>query len=87
MKYLTSALAGAGVSVFALWWLHVPDGKVDAQKVYAEAYAQGRKDALDVRNVSQDLEESCINLWFGKDGPNYWKMRKHYERQERTQSH
>jgi hypothetical protein len=69
MKYLASALAGAGAFTFALWWLHVPEAKVDAQKVYAEAYAQGRKDALNVRNVGEDLEYACINLWFGKDGP------------------
>ena len=90
MKYFTSALAGAGVLALSLWWLHVPEGEtepqVDAQKVYSEAYVQGRKDALNVRNVGEDLEYTCINLWFGKDGPSYWAMRRDYERQERTQS-
>jgi hypothetical protein len=86
MKYLASALAGVGVSIFALWWLHVPEGNVDAKKVYAEAYAQGRKDALNVRNVGEDLEYACINLWFGKDGPDYWAMRRNYEQAERAQS-
>ena len=86
MKYLASALAGAGAFTFALWWLHVPEGNVDAKKVYAEAYAQGRKDALNVRNVGEDLEYACINLWFGKDGPDYWAMRRNYEQAERAQS-
>jgi hypothetical protein len=86
MKYLVSILAGAGAYVFVGWWLHVPDSQVDAHKVYAEAYAQGRKDALNVRNVGEDLEYACINLWFGKDGPNYWAMRRDYEQAERAQS-
>ena len=86
MKYLASALAGAGAFTFALWWLHVPEARVDAQTVYAEAYAQGRKDALNVRNVGEDLEYACINLWFGKDGPAYWAMRRNYEQAERAQS-
>jgi hypothetical protein len=86
MKYLASALAGAGAFTFALWWLHVPEAKVDAQKVYSEGYAQGRKDALNVRNVGEDLEYACINLWFGKDGPAYWAMRRNYEQAERAQS-
>jgi hypothetical protein len=86
MKYLASALAGAGAFIFALWWLHVPEAKVDAQKVYSEGYAQGRKDALNVRNVGEDLEYACINLWFGKDGPAYWAMRRDYEQAERAQS-
>jgi hypothetical protein len=86
MKYLASALAGAGAFTFALWWLHVPEAKVDAQTVYSEGYAQGRKDALNVRNVGEDLEYACINLWFGKDGPAYWAMRRNYEQAERAQS-
>ena len=90
MKYLASALAGAGAFTFALWWLHVPEGEtepqVDVQKVYSEGYAQGRKDALNVRNVGEDLEYACINLWFGKDGPDYWAMRRNYEQAERAQS-
>ena len=86
MKYLASALVGAGAFTFALWWLHVPEGNVDAQKVYSEGYAQGRKDALNVRNVGEDLEYACINLWFGKDGPAYWAMRRDYEQAERAQS-
>lgn len=86
MKYFVSTLAGAGASIFILWWLHAPEAKVDAQKVYSEGYAQGRKDALNVRSVSQDLEYACINLWFGKDGPDYWAMRRDYERQERAKS-
>lgn len=83
MKYLVSTLAGAGAAIFALWWLHVPEPNIDTQRIYSEGYAQGRKDALNVRNVSQDLEYACINLWFGKDGPDYWAMRREHEERKK----
>jgi hypothetical protein len=79
MKYLVSTLAGASAAVFFIWWTAVP-----TQEVFAMAYDQGRKDALRMNPVSDDLEFTCAGLWFGRDGQQYYQMRKDYEK--RTQS-
>ena len=83
MSHALSMIAGAACSVFLLWWLHVPEQPVDTKKVYAEAYAQGRKDALNTRDVSMDLEYACVNLWFGKEGSLYYEMRKEHEERKK----
>jgi len=78
MKYALSALMGAGAAVFIIWWTAVP-----TKDVFAIAYDQGRKDALKMNPVSDDLEFTCAGLWFGRDGQQYYQMRKDYEK--RTQ--
>lgn len=80
MKYLVSTLAGASAAVFFIWWTAVP-----SDDLYAAGYAQGRKDALRTDQVSNELEMTCAGLWFGKEGPIYYQMRKEYEK--RTQSY
>ena len=79
MKYALSALMGAGAAVFIIWWTAVP-----MEQTFAMAYDQGRKDALRMNPVSDDLEFTCAGLWFGRDGQQYYQMRKDYEK--RTQS-
>jgi len=78
MKYALSALMGAGAAVFIIWWTAVP-----MEKTFAMAYDQGRQDALRMNPVSDDLEFTCAGLWFGRDGQQYYQMRKEYEK--RTQ--
>lgn len=79
MKILASMLSGAGIAVFVIWWTAVP-----MEETFAMAYDKGRQDALRMNPVSDDLEFTCAGLWFGRDGQQYYQMRKDYEK--RTQS-
>jgi hypothetical protein len=78
MRALLSFFAGSVTTVFIIWWTAVPHADV-----YSAGYDQGRKDALRMNPVSDDLEMTCAGLWFGKEGPIYYQIRKEYEK--RTQ--
>ena len=82
MKHLVSTLVGACVGIFVVWWTAVPEEDVYAAG-YDKGYQQGRKDALRMNPVSNDLEMTCAGLWFGKEGAIYYQMKEEYEK--RTQ--
>lgn len=71
MKILFSMAFGSAFTIFVIWWTAVPE-----RDVYAAGYADGRKNALRLNPVGEDLEMACAGLWFGKHGEIYYKMRK-----------
>ena len=74
MKAIGLMFAGSLLTLFALWWGHVPP-----PDNYEDGFQKGWKVALDTETVSDDLEYACAALWFGRDGPIFYKMRKEYE--------
>jgi len=82
MKEITLIGLGSVLTLIFLWWTHVPPQEIS--QVYAQAYQKGWKMALDVTRPSDDLEYACAGLWFGRDGPIYYKMRKEYEKRAQS---
>lgn len=79
LRDLAMIFIGSLITVGVILWTHVP-----SEDVAKEAYKRGWKAALDVTRPSDDLEFACAGLWFGKDGPIFYKMREEYE--QRTHS-
>jgi hypothetical protein len=77
MRDLAMIFVGSLLTVGVILWTYVP-----SEDIAKEAYTQGWKAALDVTRPSDDLEFACAGLWFGKDGPIYWKMRKENEQRK-----
>lgn len=68
---------GTLLALGAIFWTHVP-----SEDVYEAGFQDGWKQALDITRPADDLEFACAGLWFGKDGPTYWKMRKDDEQRK-----
>jgi hypothetical protein len=74
MKSIGLMFAGSLLTLFALYWGHVPK-----EETYEAGFQKGWSMALDTDGPSDDLEFACAALWFGRDGPIFYKMRKEYE--------
>jgi hypothetical protein len=77
MRDVAMIFIGTLLALAAIFWTHVP-----SEDVYAAGYQDGWKQALDISDPADDLEFACAGLWFGKDGPIYWKMRKDDEQRK-----
>ena len=74
IRDIAMIFVGSLLTVGVILWTYVP-----SEDVAEEAYKQGWKAALDVTRPHDDLEFACAGLWFGKDGPIFYKMREEYE--------
>ena len=74
IRDIAMIFVGSLLTVGVILWTYVP-----SEDVAKEAYKQGWKAALDVSRPHDDLEFACAGLWFGKEGPEYWKMRRKNE--------
>lgn len=61
---LAGASLGAAVVTVAWWVSNQPP--MPTHREILLAYQQGRVDALKLKPVSWDLEQACVNLWFGR---------------------
>ncbi len=77
LRDMAMIFIGSLLAVGVILWTHVP-----AEDVAKEAYKQGWKAALDVTRPHDDLEFACAGLWFGNDGPIFYKMREEYEQRK-----
>lgn len=91
MKDAINVTLGAVLALFVIWWTHVPEEAekpfTGLQEAYDRGYVAGKRDALNVRHVSEDLENACMGLWFGKEGPIYWKNTVKDQYEKHTQSY
>lgn len=77
LRDITMIFFGSLLTIGAIFWTHVP-----REDVYQGGFQDGWRQALDISRPSDDLEFACAGLWFGKDGPTYWKMRKDDEQRK-----
>jgi hypothetical protein len=66
MKFSAGFGIGVLTGLIAVWMVLPSQGPVE---IYAEAYKQGRIDALKVRvngNPNWELEQVCVSMWAGK---------------------
>jgi hypothetical protein len=77
LRDVVMMFVGSLMTVGVILWTYVP-----TEDVYAAGFQQGWKQALDISEPADDLEFACAGLWFGKDGPIYWKMRKDDEQRK-----
>jgi hypothetical protein len=69
MRFSFGFMVGAVVGLGAVWYT-LPER--DPLEIYAEAYKQGRIDALKPRlngNLNWELEQVCVGLWTEKQEP------------------
>jgi hypothetical protein len=69
MKFSFGFMVGAVIGLGAVWYT-LPEK--DPLEIYAEAYKQGRIDALKTRlngNPNWELEQVCVGLWMEKQEP------------------
>jgi hypothetical protein len=69
MRFSFGFMVGAVVGLGAVWYT-LPER--DPLEIYAEAYKQGRIDALKPRlngNLNWELEQVCVGLWMEKQEP------------------
>jgi hypothetical protein len=61
MKFFLGALFGMAIT----WGFGI--FQEDAYKIHIESYQMGMKHALRTNPVSWELEETCLNIWAGKE--------------------
>ena len=62
--FVATALIAIGVN--KLYRAQTPQSYVEMPKDIIDAYNTGLKDALKTNPPSWDLEQTCLNLWAGK---------------------